>query len=386
MTLLESYACVKESSDLFDTRMAKVKAFTNAAFNEHAINLEECELKVMKESGTIDDLAYLVEEANEGLVGRVKDAIAAIIKAFKEFFQSIKSKVLAAISGIGDTVGAIEKKIKMNPILARKKVQYEDAEKEISVCDKYLDKIKRLLAKSKHKDIDPKEVSDLEDEYDKARKVAIAGAATILTVAAVMVLVKKHRDKTGSEVAAAEKEGNDILNQASSGFGEDVNESKARVLESISRFTSKVSKDKANAILDKFGKAWTGLKNAVGSSAPVKATAKAATKAARKVNSKIPAKVKPVKPLSPEWQEAMDFTGESAQDEEDAAYLESLHNELFSDDDEYTREYMESLENDIFGDLDGDYTPDYIQESVEDDETDNFDMSGALDSYFDDNF
>ena len=43
MTLLESYASAKEASDLFDIRMAKVGAFTNAVFNEHAINLEECE-------------------------------------------------------------------------------------------------------------------------------------------------------------------------------------------------------------------------------------------------------------------------------------------------------------------------------------------------------
>lgn len=370
MTFLESYEYLKESSDLFDTRMAKVQSYMNAAVNEHAINLEECELKVMKESGTIDDLAYLVEEAKDGFIGRIKNAIAAIIKAFKEFCASIKTKILSAISNTEEGIRNIQKKVKMNPILARKKVQYNDTEKEMKLCDKYLDKIKKFITKAKHSDVDKKEVSDMRDEYEVDRRRVIGGALVVISLSAAIGLLLSRKDKTGKMCNEAEKESSSVIESAMSGLDENTKESCAEAAEAAASFASKVAKDKQNAIVDHFGNLMTSVKNTV-------------------------SKMKGNTSLTPDEEDIRGTkrfgskpksTKESVEDS-DLAYLESLHEDLFGesddDDDSYENEYMESLENDIFGDLES--VGESADDSFLDDDTDT-DISNILDNYLSEDF
>lgn len=372
MTFLESYEYLKESSDLFDTRMAKVQSYMNAAVNEHAINLEECELKVMKESGTIDDLAYLVEEAKDGFIGRIKNAIAAIIKAFKEFCASIKTKILSAISNTEEGLRNIQKKVKMNPILARKKVQYNDTEKEIKLCDKYLDKIKKLITKAKHSNVDKKEVSDMRDEYEAERRRVIAGSVVVITLAAAVALLMSRKDTSGKKSNEAERDDSATMEAAMSGLDENTQESCGETIEYAVGFASQTAKDKQNAIVDLFGNLFSAVKKTV---SKIKGNTSLTPdeediKGTKRFGSKSKTKE----------------TKESVEDS-DLAYLESLHEDLFGesddDDDSYENEYMESLENDIFGDLES--VGESVDDSFLDDDTDT-DISNILDNYLSEDF
>lgn len=295
---------MKVAGDKFDISMEKVGMFTEGCLKEYSLFLEEAQNKVITESGTIDDLQYYCEEATEGLVGRISESIKAIIKAFKDFCSEIKEKIMAAISKkeTNKAIDDVEKRVKMNPFLARKKISYVDTESEIKVCDKYLDSVRKFIAKLKHGAGSKEELNNIEDKYDADLAKVVRTSVITTTIIGALAALKKVKNDIGSRSMKSEKETSEIFEAAISGLDADGKELSLEAYNAAAKFAAKVGKRKQSAIMNTFSNIWYSIKNAV-----------------RELKGNTPNNI-----------------FESGSDEE-------------LDVDAYTKEYMESLTDEVFG-------------------------------------
>lgn len=178
-----------EANHNFDLTMMKVNAVMEAAHRELAINYEEAELKVMQEAGTSEDLAFLYEAANNGLVETAIKTIEKIKDAIIKWFSDMKDKIIEMLSKkeVDETLDKIEKKCKIFPLLGRKKVVVEDIKEHEKLADKYFAKLGKLKAKlAAGQDVKAEEVEEVHDSFLKEHgKLIGIGAATTITIAAL---------------------------------------------------------------------------------------------------------------------------------------------------------------------------------------------------------
>ena len=186
--LLEAHADYCELSDKFDTRNMKINAYLESTIRQFNINTEHAQLKVIQESGTMDDLEYLEEQANEGAIAKIKAVIQKIIDAFKEFISTLKSKVVRVICNreTKSTLNKVQQKIKFNPILARKKVKVIDKKKPLKIIKQYQSKCDKHISRAKAGVFKESEIQSIysdRDKYDADYKKAVAGTAALITIA-----------------------------------------------------------------------------------------------------------------------------------------------------------------------------------------------------------
>lgn len=195
--------CLTEASNIFELNMKKVNVVVEAARRELAINYNEAELKVMQENGTDEDLAYYYSEAENGLIDTIIKAIKKIKDAIIKFFSEMKSKVLALITKKENTeaIAKVEKKVKIFPLLGRKKILVEDYNKEAKIADESLSKLGKLKAKLKGKqEVTSEEVDEVKKSFFEEHGAAIGiGSAVTVTVGAAIAAVKHMTSKAKSE-------------------------------------------------------------------------------------------------------------------------------------------------------------------------------------------
>ena len=167
----------------------------------------------MTESGTDDDLAYLVEAANEGAIAKIKKTVQVIIEAFKKFISELKDRVVRVVVNktTRDTLSKVEKKVKLNPFIARKKVQVVDKKKPLAVIEKYKNKCDKNIAKVKggiFKQSDVEGIFKDRDDFEKDYKAAVAGTAamTTITVANLIKTINSELDSLPKTIDSIGKE------------------------------------------------------------------------------------------------------------------------------------------------------------------------------------
>lgn len=195
MTFLEAMSDYIDISDSFDSANMKVSAYVESTMNELSLNNKKAELKVMQESGNDDDLFALYEQAEEGAIVKLKKAIVAIIEAFKQFISNLKDKVVRIVVSktTKETLNKVEKKVKLNPFIAKKKVQVIDKKKPLKVINSYKSDCDKAIAKIKggvFKQSDIEGILSKRDKFDEDYKKSVAGTAALTTVA-VGVLIKE---------------------------------------------------------------------------------------------------------------------------------------------------------------------------------------------------
>lgn len=195
--------CLTEASNIFELNLKKVNVVVEAARRELAINYNEAELKVMQENGTDEDLAYYYSEAENGLIDTIIKAIKKIKDAIIKFFSEMKSKVIALITKKENTeaIAKVEKKVKIFPLLGRKKILVEDYNKEAKIADESLSKLGKLKAKLKGKqEVTSDEVDEVKKSFFEEHGAAIGiGSAVSVTVVAAIAAVKHMTSKAKSE-------------------------------------------------------------------------------------------------------------------------------------------------------------------------------------------
>lgn len=258
MVFLEAMSDYIDISDEFDKANMTVTTFVESVCADLDINIQKSELKVMTESGTDDDLAYLVEAATEGAIAKIKKTVQVIIEAFTKFISDLKDKVVRVVVNktTRDTLSKVEKKVKLNPFIARKKVQVVDKKKPLAVIEKYKNKCDKNIAKVKggiFKQSDVEGIFKDRDDFDKDYKAAVAGTAamTTITVANLIKTINSELDSLPKTIDSIGKETTDIVNRFCDSIEDDeVIASTRAAYSACANFRTKLGKYESNEHVD----------------------------------------------------------------------------------------------------------------------------------------
>jgi hypothetical protein len=244
---------LEEANQDYELTSMKVNAVMEAAKRELTINYAAAELKVIKESGSDSDLAYLYEEANNGLVETVVAAIKRIKEAIVKFFSDLKDKIISLFADkqVDDKLEKLEKKVKFNPFAAKKKIAVENVDAELKVCDEHLSKLAKLTAKLKSgQDVSTADVDEVEQSFmDKHGKVIGIGSALVVTVAGGIVIAKKLKDRIPKEISDIQK---DVSQDLSDAIDVAQRCDKPEVEHKIASAGAAIAKAKANDLVNGF--------------------------------------------------------------------------------------------------------------------------------------
>ena len=271
MVFLEAMSDYIDISDEFDKANMTVTTFVESVCADLDINIQKSELKVMTESGTDDDLAYLVEAATEGAIAKIKKTVQVIIEAFKKFISDLKDKVVRVVVNktTRDTLSKVEKKVKLNPFIARKKVQVVDKKKPLAVIEKYKNKCDKNIAKVKggiFKQSDVEGIFKDRDDFDKDYKAAVAGTAamTTITVANLIKTINSELNSLPKTIDSIGKETTEIVERFCDSIEDDeVVASTRAAYSACANFRTKLGKYESNEHVDFIMQAISVLKKEV---------------------------------------------------------------------------------------------------------------------------
>ena len=175
---------LREINSAYDINTMRINAVVEAANRQREINFHEAELKVMQESGTDDELAMLIEAAESDFVENIQKALDALRQAVIKFFSECRQKLVDLMSKRDDAnkLDQLEKRMKLIPLIGKKKVMVEDYDAEVALAKKHLKDLAGLTAKLRGKqEVDASAVAAVKKSYDDAHGDLI-GASNAKTV------------------------------------------------------------------------------------------------------------------------------------------------------------------------------------------------------------
>lgn len=175
---------LREINSAYDINTMRITAVVEAANRQREINFHEAELKVMQESGTDDELAMLIEAAESDFVENIQKALDALRQAVIKFFSECRQKLVDLMSKRDDAnkLDQLEKRMKLIPLIGKKKVMVEDYDAEIALAKKHLKDLAGLTAKLRGKqEVDASAVAAVKKSYDDEHGDLI-GASNAKTV------------------------------------------------------------------------------------------------------------------------------------------------------------------------------------------------------------
>lgn len=243
--------------DTFDKRNVKIDSYIESAMMELDINRNESELKVLQESGTLDDLNYLYTEAEEGALTKLKNAIKAILKNFMEFIKNLKTKVVRLVTNQAtDTVlKKVQKKLKLNPFLSKKKVKVIDKRKPLKVIAAYKSKADKSIARVASGVFKEKEITSIHqdiDSFEGAYKASVAGAAALVTTT-VGKLVMELRNEVSAlpdHIDKVDKETSDVVEKLIASLDKEEATAVRAAFTTCANFRTKLGQKEASEHLD----------------------------------------------------------------------------------------------------------------------------------------
>ena len=259
-------ALLESASNNFNIATTKVDYYLEAVDRQFEINKTEAELRIMKESGTDEDLAFLIEAAEGSVVDSILKAIEKIKQAIIKFFSDIKNTIIEKFSkdNFNDKIDKLEKKVKFLPLLGKKQVIIEDTEKEEKIYRKAMSKFSALKAKLKSgQKVESDEIYEVEEEYssESTKNAGIAsGIKTTLSkaISTVKGMVSAHPKKIGE----AEKEASSTMDDMSK-IAKDKPEIAANA-EKLCRAVASVVKNFVHRITAAISSTISAIKGAVG--------------------------------------------------------------------------------------------------------------------------
>lgn len=175
---------LREINSAYDINTMRINAVVEAANRQREINFHEAELKVMQESGTDDELAMLIEAAESDFVENIQKALDALRQAVIKFFSECRQKLVDLMSKRDDAnkLDQLEKRMKLIPLIGKKKVMIEDYDAEVALAKKHLKDLAGLTAKLRGKqEVDASAVAAVKKSYDDEHGDLI-GASNAKTV------------------------------------------------------------------------------------------------------------------------------------------------------------------------------------------------------------
>lgn len=202
MTFDEAFIELERADYDARTMIEKARIFSDAAYRELFVNYKECELKVMQESGTEEDLVYLYGEANKAYFESVGSAVKKAAKAVSDFAR----KILEMIKNVfrskkaKDTLDAAEKAIAKDPSLKKKKVEYKPVDGPLRKIDEALGKIRTKFSKANSGSADESDIREIDDIVEGCTKQKIAVVAGVsISISALILAFNKLIKKSEAE-------------------------------------------------------------------------------------------------------------------------------------------------------------------------------------------
>ena len=182
MTLQE----INETVDEFELFSTRCLAYSEAVYEEYMTNISEASLKVMKESGTEEDMEILLEAAEESALTKIKNAILKIIEAAKNAIKNLGAKISSFFKGKDmDKAQEISKgkagKVKV------KVPNYKEAEAAIDEFDSSISKEFAKIKAGKEPDMDACEKA--QKKYNERMKRVKSGFILVPIAAAIGIAV-----------------------------------------------------------------------------------------------------------------------------------------------------------------------------------------------------
>lgn len=193
MVFAEMMEDIDHKSTICDLVFERTMAFVEASYAQYESNIQEAELKVIKESGTKEDLNVLVEAAEEGFIVKAKKSIDKIINTLVEYIKSAKESISDFFTKkeTDEKLGKIQSIIDKNPKAKSTKVKIIDFKKVDQTIDKYEADIRRKIAlvkSGKATEKDKEDIANRKAQFIKDHKAAIASTVTVTLGAAVAFL------------------------------------------------------------------------------------------------------------------------------------------------------------------------------------------------------
>ena len=200
---------LREINSAYDINTMRINAVVEAANRQREINFHEAELKVMQESGTDDELAMLIEAAESDFVENIQKALDALRQAVIKFFSECRQKLVDLMSKRDDAnkLDQLEKRMKLIPLIGKKRIMFEDYEAEVALAKSNLKKLDGLTAKLRGKqEVDASAVAAVKKSYDEDHDDLIgASNAMVAPINDAVKLAKKMIASGNSELKEREE-------------------------------------------------------------------------------------------------------------------------------------------------------------------------------------
>lgn len=266
----EAAEALRTLSNGLQKNLMKAQLITESVEREYELNIAQAELKCMKERGTTDDLMYLEDAAEEGAAAKLKAIVNKIIQMFKDFCTNIRNKVMSKICSAEarKTITKAEKKIKLNPILARKKVEVPKIDRPLGVINKYKSKVDKITAKQIKgllSETTAKTLADTKEDFRAEFNKSIAGTAaiTMITVSALVAQLNSEIDKLPHFVDNCEKVHCATLEKLKATVSDETAAAATAMTQACMNFRTELAKEELNQHLGFVMDLMTALKKAV---------------------------------------------------------------------------------------------------------------------------
>lgn len=248
-----------------DIALMEAENLLSSSIDDLELFRKKAKQKVMMENGTAEDLAYLESGASEGFIVRAKEVIKKAIEAVKEFFKTLRKKIIAlfAEKDIDANLEKVETKIKRNPFLKNKKIKTVDADKIENCTSEHVRNTKKILAKAKSGgSINADDIEEEEKSFDKKWKIA-AGATVTVGAGALIAMIRSRRKRINEEVSSTEDELMEKLGDHKKRVEKLTDPEVAANFTRAISATVKATKLHAESFLNSLLRMWLDLKNAI---------------------------------------------------------------------------------------------------------------------------
>ena len=237
---------LREINSAYDINTMRINAVVEAANRQREINFHEAELKVMQESGTDDELAMLIEAAESDFVENIQKALDALRQAVIKFFSECRQKLVDLMSKRDDAnkLDQLEKRMKLIPLIGKKRIMFEDYEAEVALAKSNLKKLDGLTAKLRGKqEVDASAVAAVKKSYDEDHDDLIgASNAKTVSINEAVKMAKKMIASGNAEL----KEREDTALKACEDAKKDAEKANANVANQIANVICHICKTAQN--------------------------------------------------------------------------------------------------------------------------------------------
>ena len=196
----------------------KITAVTEAAARELEINFKKCDLKVMTENGTDEDLSMLYEAAKSANTESVTKAFEGFKDGISNSFNTLSKSASNTINTDAnkETLSKLNEKIKFAPLLKKKEILSVDTSAIDKTANDTLKKLDAVKVKIKNGVGNPSaEMSEIMSDFKKAMStVSDSANETKKKIETACADCKSGMSKITSDVDAAKAKATSAVNDA----------------------------------------------------------------------------------------------------------------------------------------------------------------------------